>query len=440
MSKPSLINRLLSNIRLGDQWLKQTPERSLEQAYDAALKIRKIEEEHFQGESILLNTPQYSGSSLAYFRSELKRHLTTAKVRLAEFRLSYSIVSIVSPDSIQGYVLNNSEQTPEYIEQSEIILEKLRFIDQVVVRYTTREPSKSMVTVNPTENGSDNLRLGRSQIHRAIEDTEYKIEKVGILPRSILGTLSQIQKNLDPEAIGEVVEDFRTQRSRNLIALRFIVLLIVLTIGSQIVSKTFLIGPIVDQIRSGEQVQIFINEELEERGFEELQRYEEKLKFQAMIGQIEPLSQDQLEAKIQKKAQEVAEDFRNRGSDAIKNVFADIFSAVVFTIFLLVSRQEIEALKLFMDRIIYGLSDSAKAFIIILVTDTFLGYHSPHGWEVLLETTANHFGVAANERLISLFIATVPVLLDTVFKYWIFRYLNRVSPSAVSVLKTMNET
>lgn len=440
MSKPSLLNRLLSNIRLGDQWLKQTPERSLEQAYDAALKIRKIEEEHFQGESILINTPKYTDNSLAYFKSELKRHLTTAKVRLAEFRLSYSIVSIVSPESIQGYVLNDSTLTPEYIEQSEIILEKLRFIDQVVIRYTTREPSKSLVTVKQGETMSNALHLGRSHVHQVIEEAETVTDKTGILPRSILGTLSQIQRNLDPEAIGEVVEDFRTKRSLNLIALRFLVLLVVITVGSQVVSKTFVIGPIVDQLRSGEQAQIFINEELEERGFQELQRYKEKLEFQALIGQIEPLSKDQLEEKMREKAEEVAQDFRNQGSDAIKNVFSDLFSAVMFTIFLLVSRQEIEALKLFMDRIVYGLSDSAKAFIIILVTDTFLGYHSPHGWEVLLESTANHFGLPPNESLISLFIATVPVLLDTIFKYWIFRYLNRISPSAVSVLKTMNET
>jgi hypothetical protein len=29
--------------------------------------------------------------------------------------------------------------------------------------------------------------------------------------------------------------------------------------------------------------------------------------------------------------------------------------------------------------------------------------------------------------------------LDSVIKYWIFRYLNRVSPSAVATLRGMNE-
>jgi hypothetical protein len=68
-----------------------------------------------------------------------------------------------------------------------------------------------------------------------------------------------------------------------------------------------------------------------------------------------------------------------------------------------------------------------------------VGFHSPHGWEVILEGIANHLGLPANKSLIFLFIATFPVVLDTIFKYWIFRYLNRISPSAVATLKNMNE-
>jgi hypothetical protein len=87
----------------------------------------------------------------------------------------------------------------------------------------------------------------------------------------------------------------------------------------------------------------------------------------------------------------------------------------------------------------YGLSDSAKAFLIILFTDIFVGFHSPHGWEVILEGLASHLGIQPNHSAIFLFIATFPVILDTILKYWIFRYLNRISPSAVATLKNMNE-
>ena len=42
-------------------------------------------------------------------------------------------------------------------------------------------------------------------------------------------------------------------------------------------------------------------------------------------------------------------------------------------------------------------------------------------------------------NFIFLFIATFPVILDTIFNYWIFRYLNRISPSSVATYKNMNE-
>ena len=102
------------------------------------------------------------------------------------------------------------------------------------------------------------------------------------------------------------------------------------------------------------------------------------------------------------------------------------------------SRDELRVLRGFLDEAIYGLSDSAKAFAIILFTDIFVGYHSPEGWTVLLDGIAHHFGVPAQENFILLFIATFPVILATIFKYWIFRYLNRVSPSSVATLKGMN--
>jgi hypothetical protein len=142
---------------------------------------------------------------------------------------------------------------------------------------------------------------------------------------------------------------------------------------------------------------------------------------------------------MKEKAQEIAEEFWSQSSNAIKNVFADIFSVAAFIWLLFISKSSISVLKDFLDHIVYGLSDSAKAFIIILFTDVFVGFHSPHGWEVILEGLSRHWGLPANRDFIFLFIATFPVILDTIFKYWIFRYLNRISPSAVATYHNMNE-
>jgi hypothetical protein len=104
----------------------------------------------------------------------------------------------------------------------------------------------------------------------------------------------------------------------------------------------------------------------------------------------------------------------------------------------LVGQEDLSVLRAFLDEQVYGLSDSAKAFAIILFTDIFVGFHSPEGWTVVLRSLADHLGLPDNESFALLFIATFPVILATIFKYWIFRYLNRVSPSSVATLRNMN--
>jgi hypothetical protein len=128
-----------------------------------------------------------------------------------------------------------------------------------------------------------------------------------------------------------------------------------------------------------------------------------------------------------------------RGSnEAIKNVAADLFALLGFFFVCIFGQRDLQVLRGFLDELIYGLSDSAKAFAIILFTDIFVGFHSPEGWTVLLDGVTHHLGLPADENFIMLFIATFPVILATILKYWIFRYLNRVSPSSVATLRNMN--
>lgn len=38
-------------------------------------------------------------------------------------------------------------------------------------------------------------------------------------------------------------------------------------------------------------------------------------------------------------------------------------------------------------------ADTAKAFLIILITDILLGYHSEEGWTAFLRIASRHYGV-----------------------------------------------
>ncbi|WP_373528881.1 proton extrusion protein PcxA [Nostoc sp.] len=421
------------------RWYLQTPERSLHEAYDAALKIKEIEDKHFNGNKIDFDSAMYSNSVMNYFESDLNKLLKIAKMRLTEFRASRWFLDEENQKAAQKAGI-------EYPNAS-LVLEKLNFIDQVISKYTTisKQITDKALFVKPSSLPIDSAITQTLPSKIPIQDldkkpkSKRKVDTMGVLPRSIFSTLSRLQVELDPNSEQEVIQSFRQTQRRTIISIRFILLLIIIPLLTHQIAKAFVVSPFVDQFRGREQIQIFLNSEMEEEALVKLQRFEEKVKFENLISNAAPLLPEQIEIEIRNKALVIAEEFSRESSNAIKNVFADIFSVAAFIWLLVVSKSSIAVLKDFFDHIVYGLSDSAKAFIIILFTDIFVGFHSPHGWEVLLESISRHWGLPANRDFIFLFIATFPVILDTIFKYWIFRYLNRISPSAVATYRNMNE-
>ncbi|MBD2495113.1 proton extrusion protein PcxA [Nostoc sp. FACHB-280] len=442
MNNFAFSQKIYSYLLAAYRWYLLTPQRSLDEAYQAALQIKSIEDEHFNGRKIDADSSSYSSSMMDYFESDLKKQLKIARMRLTEFRASRWF----SNESNQKAARKTGIEYPS----AEIILEKLRFIDEVISKYTVPDIETNFAIVNqPKIVKVDEVATPKSptplapQLPNKNLETKQKprrkADTTGVLPRSILGTISRLQVELDPNSEQDVVKSFRQAQRRTIISIRFILLLIIVPLLAHQLSKALIVGPLITHFRPAETENVFLNFEMEEEALSELQRFEERIRFENLIGITPPLNPEAIEEKLKEKAAEIAAEFRGESANAIKNVFADIFSVIAFVWLLLVSKQSIAVLKDFFDNLVYGLSDSAKAFIIILFTDVFVGFHSPHGWEVILEGVSRHWGLPANRDFIFLFIATFPVILDTIFKYWIFRYLNRISPSAVATYRNMNE-
>lgn len=443
MTNP-IVSGVQAYLRFSRRWLMGTPERALDDAYEAALRIKALEDTYFGGDRISFHQGNYSSSARAYFQTELRKYLNIAKLRLAEFRTSSSILQSDRPPT----EVRIDEQTPgpseiNILDRASLIPKKLAFVDSMLSRYADGivpvSPLAARPAVNPERSGMQPFDRGAGRSPKRPADLESIADKTGVLPRSILRTADRIKRELDPNAEQEVMEDFYISKRRTFISVRLVLLLIILPLLTQQVTKNFLISPIVDHYRTPETTGAFLNVDIEDEAFDELRRFEERLRFSSLVGAAPPLTEPEINVRLQEKARELQLEAMQKSNNAVKNIFADIFSALVFGAILLSSRREIEVLKSFMDEIVYGLSDSAKAFIIILLTDIFVGFHSPHGWEVLLEGVSRHFGIPESRDFIFLFIATFPVILDTIFKYWIFRYLNRISPSAVATYRNMNE-
>jgi hypothetical protein len=447
MKKFILMHRIKFYLLSFKEWYLDTPERSLEEAYKAALLIQAIENKHFNGEKIAADSAIYGDSVINYFQSELKKSLKTIRMRLAEFYASRSVVRNYNSKiftSIENYSsINSSEDLLAIlpINHPDLILEKLKFIDDVLAKYSLDEtPSLTDAQIIQTHN--ELKRTVENQPIVAINELENKkvtkTDGTSVVPRSILSTLNRIRFEFHPNSEQELVKNFRLSKRKTLISIRFIIVLVLVPFLTYILSRKLILEPIIDKFQISSQT-VFLNEEMEERALAEMQRFEEKIKFENLMSEAPKISTESIEAKMREKVREITGNFRAESSDAIKNIFADILSLGAFSWLIIVSKREIAILKDFIDQIVYGLSDSAKAFIIILFTDMFVGFHSPHGWEVLLGGVMRHVGLPENHNFIFLFIATVPVVLDAIFKYWIFRYLNRISPSAVATYKNMNE-
>ncbi|WP_413168182.1 proton extrusion protein PcxA [Capilliphycus salinus ALCB114379] len=472
--KTSTWTQIHKALRRANSWFKDTPERALDQAYDAALRIKAIEDEHFQGGKITKDSGQYSDRVLSYFDSELKKCLNIIQTRLVVFNTSRSIFGWSEPldshetnGSLPSDLSMDDLKLPHHVS---IICDKLDFIDRVTRRYSPPNPQPKLEKkpLQPTsfvevKNNSKSVSLagkmneentpvlgenpdtmkfsnGSARDKENLPDELTTGSEMSFLPRSLLRTVGRIRRELNPESEEEVIKNYRKSKVKTIISVRFILLLILVPLLTQQLAKNFVVGPIVDAFVSRqENAPIFLNLDFEEEAYMELHHFKERLEFENMIGLTPHLEPEEIEERVKEKAVEIAEEYRTFGSSAIKNIFADLFSAITFGIIIYTNKRELEILKSFLGDLVYGLSDSAKAFIIILLTDMFVGFHSPHGWEVILESISRHFGLPENRDFNFLFIATFPVILDAVFKYWIFRYLNRSSPSAVSTYKTMNE-
>jgi hypothetical protein len=402
-----------------DRWFSQTPERSLEQAYQAALKIKSIEDEHFNGGKITADSPDRTDYLLSFVRGDFEKELNVAKLKLAEFKASRFVVGgSLSPHST-----------------------KLKFVDEVLAKYLDRPDSSAALVPSPTEElGSDKVRGQSHSVTLDVVGIKADSQKKSFLPNSLKKTLGRVKKELNPNSEAEVVKNFHTSRSQTNTAIKFLLVLILLPMLTQQVSKHFLVAPIVDHLRNEPESQAFLNSEMKEEALKELQKFEEDLKFEKLLNKTpEVVSPEILEEKVKQKADAIVKLYHIKSNDAVSNVFADLLAAGAFAAILLTRKKDVLILKSFMGRICGDLSDSAKAFILILGTDIFVGFHSPHGWEVILEGLASHLGIPANRNIIFLFIATVPVVLDSVFKYWIFRYMSKLSPSTVATMRNMNE-
>nr|YP_009568296.1 chloroplast envelope membrane protein [Plumbago auriculata]YP_010996966.1 chloroplast envelope membrane protein [Plumbago zeylanica]ADD31145.1 envelope membrane protein [Plumbago auriculata]QBC69215.1 envelope membrane protein [Plumbago auriculata]QBE86578.1 chloroplast envelope membrane protein [Plumbago auriculata]WPJ72665.1 chloroplast envelope membrane protein [Plumbago zeylanica] len=187
------------------------------------------------------------------------------------------------------------------------------------------------------------------------------------------------------------------------------------------------------------QSEIFLNDIQEKSILEKFTELEELLLLDEIIKEYPETHLKKLRIGIHK---ETIQLMKLHNEDCIHTIFyfsTNIICFLILSGYSIIGNEELLILNSWVQEFLYNLSDTIKAFSILLLTDLCIGFHSPHGWELMIGSIYNDFSFVHNDQIISGLVSTFPVILDTILKYWIFHYLNRVSPSLVVIYHSMND-
>ncbi|KAI3496302.1 hypothetical protein L1887_38659 [Cichorium endivia] len=169
----------------------------------------------------------------------------------------------------------------------------------------------------------------------------------------------------------------------------------------------------------------------------ELKVEKERYKFEVEIGKSPPISEEELYLELRHKALELRDEWRLINRSAFANIWSDMVFGISLFLLLYFNQNQVALLKFTGYKIINNVSDTGKAFLIILITDIFLGYHSESGWQTLLEIIVEHYGFDVDQSAIVIFVCLIPVIIDACVKLWMFKFLPRLSPKVANIFQEM---
>nr|YP_010294586.1 envelope membrane protein [Xyris pauciflora]ULQ68724.1 envelope membrane protein [Xyris pauciflora] len=187
------------------------------------------------------------------------------------------------------------------------------------------------------------------------------------------------------------------------------------------------------------QSETFFNDIKEKNIIERFLELEELFMLDEMLKEYRGTNIQESRIGIHKETIQLLKTYNEYRLHIILNISTNIICYSILSGCFLGGKEKLGMLNSRVKEFFYNLSDTIKALSILLVTEFCVGYHSAQGWELIIVSVSKDFGLAPNDNLISCLRCILPVFLDTILKYSIFNYLNRVSPSLVVIYDAMIE-
>ena len=109
------------------------------------------------------------------------------------------------------------------------------------------------------------------------------IEQTSLIPRSIIRTFDRFQKQLLPGAEKRVIQEFRISRYQVLVSIKCLLSLTVIPLIINYLLKNFLLIPVTEAFWNRQQNEIFLNSYQQNRAFDQIKNFEEKIYFEFLI-------------------------------------------------------------------------------------------------------------------------------------------------------------
>ncbi|KAL5769084.1 hypothetical protein ACOSP7_015641 [Xanthoceras sorbifolium] len=238
----------------------------------------------------------------------------------------------------------------------------------------------------------------------------------------------------------DILYEDRVFQYASLNSAKFLAVLIIIPWALDFVVHDYVLMPFLDRYvktvpLAAQMLDVRRNQKLEM--VKELKVEKARFRLEVEIGKSPPLSDEELWWEMRHKALELRDEWRLHNRRAFANIWSDMAFGISLFILLYFNQSQVALLKFAGYKIVNNMSDTGKAFLIILITDIFLGYHSESGWQTLLEIVVEHYGVDVDQSVITLFICLVPVVIDACVKLWLFKFLPRLSPKVSNIFQEM---
>nr|YP_010945536.1 chloroplast envelope membrane protein [Porella gracillima]WGG27104.1 chloroplast envelope membrane protein [Porella gracillima] len=437
------------------------PYRCLEKAYRAGKRIQKIKKNYFLYRNMLFSSKRSWQSIPFYTNTELNDSVFIIYLSLFEYRISLYLMNLFYflrfriLNQFQSFSFGNKiSKYKSYEKGFKTYSIFTNSVEKGLIKKINRKLAWIEATLNDSHIWKHYYLFPSFTSSDVKEDNKYSVlgttknpglttiayESIGFLPRSITRTFSRFKAELTNQSSSLVLQDFRLAKYQALASLQYIGCLIIIPLAISIFSQKCFSEPWINHWWNSYQSQIFLTSFQEEKALEKLREIEELFWLDKIMANplFETHSQN-LNGEIHQQTIDLVDNYNDDSIKTISHLLTDIVYLITLSGLFILGKERLVILNSWAQELFYSPSDTMKAFSILLLTDLCIGFHSPHGWELVISSCFEHFGFVHNKRVISCFVSTFPVILDTVFKYWIFRHLNRISPSIVATYHTMNE-